>query len=139
MPQETIVPVLTVRLAGEGAKSSSVIRKVELGVMSLPQTITTRQINPRIHQDEPVGPSILARTVKVGIYKDGLPVSDEPVVLFNASSSTHTDLRRTVPLHLLGGEFDGKALYRFSINDEESGVEIYGQDLHISLMIADEF
>jgi len=139
MPQETIVPVLTVRPAGEGAKSSSAIRKVELGVMSLPQTITTRQISPRIHQDEPVGPAILARTVKVGIYKDGNPVSDEPVVLFNASSSTHTDLRRTVPLHLLGGEFDGKALYRFSITDEESGVEIYGQDLHISLMIADEF
>ncbi len=139
MPQETIVPVLTVRPAGEGAKSSSTMRKVELGVMSLPQTITTRQINPRIHQDEPVGPAILARTVKVGIYKDGHPVSDEPVVLFNASSSTHTDLRKTVPLHLLGDEFDGKALYRFSITDEESGVEVYGQDLHISLMIADEF
>lgn len=139
MPQETIVPVLTVRLAGENAKSTSAVRKVELGVMSLPQTITTRQINPRIHQDEPVGPSILARTVKVGIYKDGLPVSDEPVVLFNSSSGTHTDLRRTVPLHLLGGDFDGKALYRFSITDEESGVEVYGQDLHISLMIVDEF
>jgi len=139
MPQETIVPVLTVRLAGEGSKSSSTKRKVELGVMSLPQTITTRQINPRIHQDEPVGPAIMARTVKVGIYKDEAPVSDEPVVMFNASSSSHTDLRRTVPLHLLGGEFDGKALYHFSITDEESGVEVYGQDLHISLMIADEF
>ena len=139
MPQETIVPVLTVRPAGEGAKSSSAVRKVELGVMSLPPTITTRQINPRIHQDEPVGSGILARTAKVGIYKDGHPVSDEPVVLFNASSSTHTDLRKTVPLHLLGDEFDSKALYRFSITDEESGVEVYGQDLHISLMIADEF
>ncbi|MEI6387992.1 MAG: BREX-1 system phosphatase PglZ type A [Spirochaetota bacterium] len=139
MPQETIVPVLTVRPAGEGAKSSSAVRKVELGVMSLPPTITTRQINPRIHQDEPVGSGILARTVKVGIYKDGHPVSDEPVVLFNASSSTHTDLRKTVPLHLLGDEFVGKALYRFSLTDEESGVEVYGQDLHISLMIADEF
>jgi hypothetical protein len=139
MPQETIVPVLTVRPAGESAKSSSAVRKVELGVMSLPPTITTRQINPRIHQDEPVGSGILARTVKVGIYKDGHPVSDEPVVLFNASSSTHTDLRKTVPLHLLGDEFDSKALYRFSLIDEESGVEVYGQDLHISLMIADEF
>lgn len=139
MPQETIVPVLTVRPAGEGAKSSSPIRKVELGVMSLPQTITTRQINPRIHQDEPIGPTILARTVKVGIYKDGAAVSDESVVMFNASSSAHTDLRRTVPLHLLRGEFDSKALYRFSIIDEESSIEIYGQDLHISLMIADEF
>ncbi len=139
MPQETIVPALTVRMAGEGARSAPAIRKVELGVMSLPQTITTRQINPRIHQDEPIGPAILPRTVKIGIYKDRAAVSDEPVVMFNASGDNHADLRRTVPLHLLRGDFDSKALYRFSIVDEESGVEVYGQDLHISLMIADEF
>ena len=42
-------------------------------------------------------------------------------------------------MHLLGDKLDGKALYRFSITDEESGAEVYGQDLHISLMIADEF
>jgi hypothetical protein len=139
MPQETIVPVIVVKLAGDSLKALPTIRKVDLGVISLPQTITTRLINPRIHQDEPVGIGIQARTVKVGIYMDGMPVSDEPVIVFNATGSSHTDLRRTVPLHLLKGDFDPKILYRFSIIDEDNGVEVYGQDVHISLIIADEF
>ena len=64
----------------------------------------------------------------------GSPVTATPLRL--VVGFRRCKLVRTLPL---GGEFDGKALYRFSITDEESGVEVYGQDLHISLMIADEF
>ena len=137
MPEESIVPVLTVKPAGESAKL--VRKKVDVGVLALPQTITTRVIHPRLHQDEPVSDSILARKVRVGIYREGKAVSDEPVVVLNSTGSDHEALRKIVQLHLLGASFNPRTLYRFSVKDEDTGVELYGQEVRISLMILEEF
>jgi len=112
---------------------------VEIGVLGLPQTITTRLVNIKLFQEEPVGETVLARSVRIGIYRGESALSDVVVFHANIREKEHTALKRTVQLHLLGESFDTKATYRFSMKDDDTGVELYGQDLHISLMITDEF
>jgi uncharacterized protein (TIGR02687 family) len=139
MPQETIVPLLIIKPVSDPEKIESARRKVEIGVLGLPQTITTRLVNIKLFQEEPVGETVLARSVRIGIYRGESALSDVVVFHANIREKEHTALKRTVQLHLLGESFDTKATYRFSMKDDDTGVELYGQDLHISLMITDEF
>lgn len=78
MPQECIIPVLTVNKA-----RSSDIRSVEVDILAFPSRITTSTVVVRLYQEEPVSEEgkVRGREFRVGFFsKSGTPISDEQVI-----------------------------------------------------------
>lgn len=82
MPQEVLVPVLSVNKARPGKNE---IRKVDVEIQSFPQRITTMQVAVRLFQKQPVSEAdkLLGRELEVGVYgPDDEPLSELKVVRF---------------------------------------------------------
>lgn len=111
MPQETLVPVLTVNKTRE-----SDIRIVEVEIQAFPSKITTSQVAIRLYQKTPVSEvnKVIERELQIGLYtEEGEPLSDEQWAKFE---STETDPRlREMSFNLTLGHkadaYNGKDIY----------------------------
>jgi uncharacterized protein (TIGR02687 family) len=139
MPQEVIVPLLTVRMEQDPSKAEATRKKVEVGIVNFPQTITTRFVQLKVFQSDPVGGDVLPRTLKAGVYDGSVAVTNEVKLLFNSMETDSKALTQALQLHLVGEKFDSKREYRFVLSDSDTDVEVFGQPVRISLMILDEF
>lgn len=139
MPQEVIIPVVTVKPDQDASRKDGQKMPVEAGVIGLPSMITTRVFTVRVFQAEAIGETNIARTVKAGVYYGAELLSDTPEVLLNSDSDDSKSLTKQIKLHLTGEHFDPKTDYLFVLRDADSGALIYEQTIRISLMILDEF
>lgn len=93
--QEIVVPVITVN-----KKRRSDIRPVEVDLMPETDKITTGQLAVKLLQREAVTDKIQPRQVRLGIYAGETPISDQPVLIFNSSSTDQRERYQSVTLYL---------------------------------------
>ncbi|MCB0877963.1 MAG: BREX-1 system phosphatase PglZ type A, partial [Thermoleophilia bacterium] len=95
--QEVVVPVLAIN-----KKRASDTRQVNVSVMPETDKITTGQIVVRMFQSEPVSDKVQARTLRAGLYVEGVLISNDPppALTFDSSSTDQRDRYQSVTLLL---------------------------------------
>lgn len=139
MPQEIVVPVLTVnQLRGNKAEQRT---KSKVEVISARSTL--KMVN-NIHkfelmQTEAVNEFKLPVTVAVAIYDGGNIVSSEEIITFDATSDDMKERIKSARLSLLGGDFDRRKDYFLVISDKDFNTELVRYKVTIDLAYTDDF
>lgn len=139
MPQEIVVPIVTVKqLRGEKAEKRTK-RKVDV--------ISTKSILKMVNniqkfdlmQTEAVGDLLTPVTLSVAIYDGVLKVSSEETVTFDCTTEIVTDRVKQVRLSLSGTDFDRKKDYFLVLKDKDLNTEVERYKVTIDLAFTDDF
>lgn len=138
MPQEIVVPVLTVKqLRGEKAEKRT---KRKVGVISAKSTlrIVNRIQKIELMQTEAVSELVVPITVTVAIYDADQKISSEETLTFDGVTDSMTERAKTVRVSLMGTGFDRKKDYFLVIKDKDLNTEIERYKVSIDLMFTDD-
>jgi hypothetical protein len=139
MPQEIVVPVLTVKqLRGEKAEQRT---KRKVSVISAKSTL--KMVNNiqkfDLLQTEPVTDQVLAVTLSIAIYDGDVKVSSEETLTFDSTTDSVADRVKQVRLSLSGTDFDRKKDYFLILKDKDLNVEMERYKVTIDLAFTDDF
>jgi len=139
MPQEIVVPVLSVKqLRGEKAESRSK-RKVEV-ISPKPSLKIVNNIQRfDLMQTEAVSDQVWPVTIAVGIYEGADMVSSEEIVTFDSASDSMGERVKPIRLSLSGTDFDRKRDYFLVLKDKDLNTEIERYRVVIDLAFTDDF
>jgi uncharacterized protein (TIGR02687 family) len=139
MPQEIVVPVLTIKqLRGQKAEKRT---KRKVGVISaktaLKMVNTIQQFD--LMQTEAVSQQVLAVTISAGIYDSDKLVSSEEVLTFESETDSVAERVKKVKLSLSGADFDRKKDYFLILKDKDLNTEVERYKVTIDLAFTDDF
>lgn len=140
MPQEIVVPVITIKQLRGKEKDKRTQRKV--GVISTKSTL--RMVNNiqkfDLMQTEAVSEFVIPVTVSVAIYDEGTKISSEESITFDSSSDAVSERVKQVRLSLSGTDFDRKKDYFLILKDKDAlDTEIERYKVTIDLAFTDDF
>lgn len=139
MPQEVVVPVVTVtQLRGKQATGSRV-EKVEVQVLGDSHKITTPRYRFELIQTEAVSERRKPITVRAAIYEGQQAVSSVETVTFDSSSSRIEERKKSIRIELRAGTFDKRKPYRLVLRDVESEAEVLSRPVVIDRSFDDDF
>jgi uncharacterized protein (TIGR02687 family) len=139
MPQEIVVPVLTVKqLRGEKAEKRT---KRKVGVISPKSSLKMVNNIQRfdLMQTEAVSEQVLPVSVSVAIYDGDAKVSSEEIATFDCSTDSVTERVKQVRLSLSGTDFDRNKDYFLIIKDKDLNTEMERYKVTIDLAFTDDF
>lgn len=136
MPQEIVIPVITLReIENESAKT----RAVEFSLLGSSNKVVTNKQRFEFIQNEPVSERVLARSVLVSLRDGEVLISDELSVTFDSTSGLMDERKRSVMLTVKSGSYD-KAKDHFLIaRDAQTKVEVVRIPLKVDLAFANDF
>lgn len=139
MPQEIVVPVLTVKqLRGEKAEKRT---KRKVGVISTKSTL--KMVNNiqkfDLMQTEVVSDLVTPVTVSVAIYDGDRKISSEETVTFDCATDSVAERVKQVRLSLSGTDFDRKKDYFLVLKDKDLNTEMERYKVTIDLAFTDDF
>jgi uncharacterized protein (TIGR02687 family) len=139
MPQEIVIPLVTVtQLRGQQAAQSKV-EKVSLQVLGNRFKVTTPKYRFEFIQTEAIGVRRQPITVKVAIYEGNNPVTAIETLTFDSSSDNIGDRTKSVLLTLGSGPFHPSNPYRLVVRDTETDGEVLGVPVIIDRSFEDDF
>lgn len=136
MPQEIVVPVLTVR-ENEGDKIKA--RPADFSPIGSANRVVTNKQRFEFIQMEALSDRVLARTVLVSLRDGESLVSDEQAVTFDSRSQTLDDRKRSVILTVRSGNYDRTKDYWLVARDAQSKAEVLRIPFRIDLAISNDF
>ena len=140
MPQEIVVPVITVRQAkSKKALEKTKTKQVSFSMLGSNHKITTHTHRFKLIQMEPVSERAKALTVKIAIYDGNEPVSSIETVTFASTSTNLDDRQQSVMLTLKDQSFDKHKRYKLLVKDSSTDFELQSHDVTIDRAIADDF
>jgi hypothetical protein len=102
MPQEIVIPVITLReIENESAKT----RAVEFSLLGSSNKVVTNKQRFEFIQNEPVSERVLARSVLVSLRDGEALISDELSVTFDSTSGLMDERKRSVMLTVKSGSY----------------------------------
>jgi uncharacterized protein (TIGR02687 family) len=139
MPQEVVVPVITVKqLRGANADART---KKKVGVISrksvLKMVNNTQKFD--LMQTQAVTEQMLPVTIAVAIYEGQKMVSSERVITFDSSTDSASERNKAAQLSLSGDKFDRKKDYFLVLKDKDLQVELERYPVTIDLAFTDDF
>ena len=139
MPQEVVVPVITVQhVRGKSAQETK-IRPVAVQVLGTSHRITTGRHRFQLIQMEPVSERVKPVTLKVAVYEGEDPVTNIETVTFDSASGSMDERKKWVPLVLQERQYNKATPYRLVLRDAETGVEQQGVEVVIDRAFTDDF
>jgi len=139
MPQEIVVPVVTVRHVKGKAVGSTKTKTVTVHVLGAHHKITTSRYRFELIQMEPVSERVKPVTLKVAVCDGSDPVTNIESVSFESASESMAERKKDVTLVLEAREYDKKKTYRLVLRDAETGVEKESVDVTIDRAFSDDF
>jgi len=139
MPQEIVVPVLTVKqLRGEKAERRT---RRKVGVISTKSALKMVNTIQRFDllQTEAVSDQVLPVTIAVAIYEDDKLVSSEEVLTFDCATDSSAERIKQVRLSLSGTDYDRHKDYFLVIRDKDLNTELERYRVIIDLAFTDDF
>lgn len=139
MPQEIVVPVLTIKqLRGEKAEKRT---KRKVGVISTKSTL--KMVNNiqkfDLMQTEVVSNLVMPVTLSVAIYDGDQKISSEETVTFDCATDSVSDRVKKIRLSLSGTDFDRKKDYFLLLKDKDLNTEMERYKVTIDLAFTDDF
>ncbi len=139
MPQEIVVPVVTVKhIRGKSAQETKT-GPVAIQVLGNNHRITTAYCRFELLQTEAVGERVKPITLRIAIFEGEEPVSDIQTVKFESSSGIYSERKKWVSLVLKERQYNKKTNYRLVLRDTETNIEHQSVDVIIDRTFADDF
>lgn len=139
MPQEIVVPVLTVKhVRGKGEQDKKP-RPVTVQVLGSNHRITTGKCRFQLIQMEPVSERVKPITLKVAIYEGEEPVTNIETATFDSASGNMDERKKWVNLVLQDRQYNKKTPYRLVLRDAETGIEQQSVEVVIDRAFTDDF
>ena len=139
MPQEVVVPLVTVtHLRGE-KKVGTRSEKVAVHVLGVNHKITTPKYRFELIQAEPVGERRKPITLRAAVYEGTQPVTSVETITFDSMSGSIEERKKTITLELRIGTFDKNTSYRLVLRDLENDAEVQSMPVVIDRSFDDDF
>ncbi len=139
MPQEIVVPIVTVKhVRGKSAQETKT-RPVTVQVLGNSHRITTAQHRFQLIQMEPVSDRVKPITLRIAVYEDEEAVTNIQTVKFESGSDTLDERKQWVSLVLKERQYHKKTPYRLVLRDAETGIEQQSVDVIINRAFTDDF
>ena len=140
MPQEIVVPVITVRhFKSPESRDKTKSRQVAVNVLGANHRITTPRHRFQLLQMEPVSERVKPVTLKAAVYEGDVPVTNIETVTFDSASDSMGERQKDIYLVLQDRHYDKKTAYRLALRDADSGIEVYHVTVIIDRAITDDF
>lgn len=136
MPQEIVIPVITLR---ESEHESAKTRSVEFSLLGSSNKVVTNKQRFEFIQTEPVSERVLARTVLVSLRDGEALISDEVSVTFDSGSDLMDERKRSVMLTVRSGTYDKTKDHFLIGRDAKTNVEVLRVPLKVDLAFANDF
>ncbi|MEF8707631.1 MAG: BREX-1 system phosphatase PglZ type A [Candidatus Accumulibacter propinquus] len=136
MPQEIVIPVITLR---ESENQSARTRAVEFSLLGSSNKVVTNKQRFEFIQTEPVSERVLARSVLVSLRDGETMISDEQPVTFDSSSGLMDERKRSVILTIRSGQYDKTKDHFLIARDTQTRVEVMRIPLKVDLAFANDF
>ena len=139
MPQEVVVPLVTVtQLRGDNAENSK-IEKVPVQVLGTKHKITTPKCRFDIIQTDPVDERRKPITVRAAVYDGDQAVTSVETVTFDCTSNSIEERKKSIFLELRTGSYDKTKPYRLVLRDVETDAEVQSMNVVIDRSFDDDF
>lgn len=139
MPQEIVVPVITVKQVKGKSAIETKIKPVTVQVLNLNHRITSATHRFELFQTEPVSERLKPNTLKIAVYEGEEPVSDTQTVKFDSTSGNLDERKKWVRLALTERQYNKKTPYRLVLRDAETGIEQQSVEVIIDRTFTDDF
>lgn len=136
MPQEVLVPLLTVR---ESESATGKVKPVGLSLLGSSNKVVTNTQRFEFIQTEAVGARVVARTVLIALRNGQAPVSDEVSVTFDSTSERMDQRSRSVVLTVGAGPFNPHRDYHLVARDAQTHIEVLRVAVRIDLAFTNDF
>lgn len=136
MPQEIMVPLITVRVSeSEEAK----VQNVGIQLIGSTNKVVTNRQRFEFIQTEAVSERVLARKVVISILDGATLISDEKAITFNSTSQLMDERKQSVFLTIRTGTYDLHKRFDLVVRDAVTKVEVLRQQLQIDLAFGNDF
>jgi hypothetical protein len=139
MPQEVVVPLVTVtQLRGDKAVKSKV-EKVSVQVLGSNHKITTPVYRFELIQTEAVSDRRNPITLRAAIYDGDRPVTSVESITFDSASDSIEERKKSLRFELRTGTYDKTTPYRLVLRDADSDAEVQSLPVVIDRSFDDDF
>jgi uncharacterized protein (TIGR02687 family) len=136
MPQEVVVPLVTVRESeAEGSKT----RSVSISLLGSTNKVVTNTQRFEFIQTDAVSERVLSRTVVVSLRDGEKLISDQQTLTFDSTSQLLDERKRSVFLTILSGNYESHKRYDLVMRDAVTKVEVLRQPVQIDLAFGNDF
>jgi uncharacterized protein (TIGR02687 family) len=136
MPQEVVVPLVTIRESdAEGAKT----RSVSISLLGSTNKVVTNTQRFEFIQTDAVTQRVLARTVVVSLRDGETLISDAQTLTFDSTSQLLEERKRSVFLTVRSGNYELHKRYDLVLRDAVTKVEVLRQPIQIDLAFGNDF
>ena len=139
MPQEIVVPVVTVKHIRGKSVQETKTKPVAVQVLGTNHRITTNQHRFQLIQMEAVSERIKPITLKVAVYEGEEAVTDIQAVKFDSQSGNLDERKKWISLVLKDRQYNKKTPYRLVLRDAETGIEQQSVEVIIDRAFTDDF
>ena len=139
MPQEVVVPIVTVTQLRGKKKEGSRSEKVSVQVLNTNHKITTPKHRFELIQTEAVSERRKPVTLRAVIYHSADPVTSVETITFDSTSDSIEDRKKSIKLELRTGTYDKTLPYRLVLRDVESDAEVLSVPVVIDRNFDDDF
>lgn len=136
MPQEIVIPVITLR---ESENQSAKTRAVEFSLLGSSNKVVTNKQRFEFIQTEPVSERVLARSVLISLRDGETMISDEQSLTFDSSSGLMDERKRSVILTIKSGQYDKSKDHFLIARDTQTRVEVVRIPVKVDLAFANDF
>lgn len=139
MPQEVVVPVISVRSLRGKAAEASAVKKVDVTpLMATSKVVNNLQIFKFI-QTAAVSERVKPRTLLVSLRDGDKLISNEVALTFDSTSSDLGALTKSARLTVQPGTYDKAKTYYLVLRDEELQIEYQRTAVTIDLAFSNDF
>ena len=139
MPQEVIIPVITVREKENEAAEATRTRPVAVHVLGTNIKVTTARHRFQLLQTEAVIERIRPVTLQVALYQGETPISNVETVTFDSATGDMNERTKSVMLSLQGQNYDKKGKYFLVLRSADDNIEYERVAVTIDLAFDNDF
>lgn len=136
MPQEIVVPLITVRVS-ESDKART--RPVEFTLLGASNKVVTNKQRFEFIQTDAASERVLPRTVLISLRDGQTLISDEQTLTFDSTSQLMDERKRSVMLTIVSGLYDRARDYFLIARDAQTRVEIVRVPFKVDLAFSNDF
>jgi len=139
MPQEVVVPVITVR---ESEADSAKTKYVSVSLLGTANKVVTNTQRFEFIQTDAVSERVLARSVVVSlrdVSDQDKPISNVQSITFDSASQLLDERKRSVMLTVLAGAHDPHKRYDLVMRDAVSNIEVLRTPIKVDLAFGNDF
>ena len=139
MPQEVVVPVITV---GVSEADHAKTKYVSVSLLGTANKVVTNTQRFEFIQTDAVSDRVLPRSVLVSLRdaQDGdKPISDVQSITFDSASQLLDERKRSIFLTVLTGTHDANRRYDLVMRDATTNIEVLRLPIRVDLAFGNDF